>query len=779
MKKIMKLSAALAIAAIAGSASAQISNTVYFDKYNYRQHHLNPAMLPDQRFYFSVIGNTAMDFGNKSISFSDVVKNVNGKTVLFLDKEINSGSDKKGQNDFLKALGNKLHLFANAYIDIFDFGFRMGDKSFLGFSVGAKIGTNTMIPKQFFSVILGGMKKDETFNLDAGSLYFDVYGYAEAGVTFAHQFGEKLNLGITGKYLWGGANIKTKFDDIKITGSMDEWKMKGNAEIMASFPGLVAYNNAKGELKIENDLDDDGNEITWRDFKGNNGFALDLGATYKLFDKLTLAASIDDLGFIRFKKNTAKIRMHKDFVYNGAEFKQDDKRDENGVRESGELDFKKYEDEFEQTFTALDDNKFVQGLHTKIYLGASWEPIKIIGFGVLSKSTFAHKKLWQEFSLSANFHPIRLFSINGIYSMMDGSWHALGLGANLNLGFLNIFAACDNIPVHYGKSTKDDIIFPDKLTSTRFNVGLGFIFGSKEHKDKKKAKKEEKENILDANWRNEPPEPDFFDADGDGVEDYYDRCAETQAGVEVDENGCPLDSDHDGVADYLDKCPDTPSGSQVDENGCTIDSDGDGIDDNNDKCPNTPSGVQVDNQGCPLDADADGVPDYLDKCANSPSSAKVDASGCPVDTDKDGIPDYMDKCPDVAGIAENNGCPEVKQEVKQLFRKALNGIQFASGKSTILSSSYKILDDIAKTMKENPEYNLFIKGHTDNDGKADMNLQLSKDRAEAVRKYLISKGVSEARMHSEGYGDTMPLVPNNSAANKAKNRRVEFEVEFY
>ena len=257
------------------------------------------------------------------------------------------------------------------------------------------------------------------------------------------------------------------------------------------------------------------------------------------------------------------------------------------------------------------------------------------------------------------------------------------------------------------------------------------------------------------------------------MEDYYDRCAETQAGVEVDENGCPLDSDHDGVADYLDKCPNTPSGSQVDENGCTIDSDGDGIDDNNDKCPNTPSGVQVDNQGCPLDSDADGVPDYLDKCANSPSSAKVDASGCPVDTDKDGIPDYMDKCPDVAGIAENNGCPEVKQEVKQLFRKALNGIQFASGKSTILSSSYKILDDIAKTMKKNPEYNLFIKGHTDNDGKADKNLQLSKDRAEAVRKYLISKGIDRSRLRAVGYGRSMPIADNKKRNGREKNRRVE------
>ncbi|MBO7567311.1 MAG: OmpA family protein [Bacteroidales bacterium] len=778
MKKIVKLSAALAIAAFAGTASAQISNSIYFDKYNYRQHHLNPAMMPDQRFYFSVMGNFAMDFGNKSISFSDVVKNVNGKSVLFLDKSINGTDEKKGQKDFLDALGKKLHLFANTYIDILDFGFRLGDKSFLGFSVGAKVGTNTMIPKPIFETILGGMKKDETFNLDAGSLYFDLYGYAEAGVTFAHQFGEKLNLGVTGKYLWGGANIKTNFDDIKITGSMEEWTMKGNAEIMASFPGLVAYEK-NGKLKIENDLDDDGNEITWRDFKGNKGFALDLGGTYKLFDQLTLAASIKDLGFIRFTKNVAKIHMKKDFQYNGAEFKQDDKRDENGARESGELDFKKYEDEFEETFTTSDDNKFAQALNTKIYLGASWEPIKIIGFGFLSKTTFAHKKVWQEFSASANFHPIRLISINGMYSMMDGSWHALGLGVNLNLGPLNIFTACDNIPVHYGKIKDDNIIFPDKLTSTRINFGLGLVIGSKEHQAKRRAKKEAKEkddSILNDAWLT--PEPDFFDADGDGIADNQDHCPNTEAGAEVDANGCPLDTDEDGVPDYMDKCPGTPIGTSVDENGCALDADGDGVMDDNDRCPGTPQGVTVDSQGCPLDTDGDGVPDYLDKCGETPSSAKVDDKGCPLDTDGDGIPDHLDQCPEIAGVASNNGCPEIKQETKQLFKKALNGIQFETGKSKILKSSYSILNDIAKTMQDNPEYKLYIKGHTDNVGDAQLNLKLSQERADEVLKYLKDKGVEADRMHSEGFGDTRPVAPNNSNANRAKNRRVEFEVEF-
>lgn len=757
------------------TASAQISNTIYFDKYNYRQHHLNPAMMPDQRFYFSVAGNVAMDFGNKSLSFSDVVKNVNGKSVLFLDKSLNGTSERNGQKDFLDALGKKLHIFANTYVDILDFGFRMGDKSSLGFSLGAHIGTNLMLPKGIFETVLKNREYGDAIDVDASDLYVDAYAYTETGLTFAHQFGEKLNIGFTGKYLWGGASAKTDFSNITIHGDIDHWVMSGTAEIMASYPGLVATTDSEGKLKIENEMDD----ISWNDFKGNHGLAIDLGTTYKLTKRLTLAASITDLGFINYTDNVARISMTQDFEYKGATFKDGERDPQTHMKDDGELDFNQYEDQFKETFQPNGTDKFKQALNTKIYLGASWEPIKIIGFGFLSKTTFAHKKAWQEFSASVNLHPIRLLSINGMYSMMDGSWHALGLGVNLNLGPLNIFAACDNIPVHYGTAKDEDYIFPDKIKSTRFNVGLGLVIGSKEHQAKRRAKKEEKENSKnDNNVRTEAPEPDFYDADGDGVEDDKDHCPDTEADVPVDEDGCPADSDGDGVPDNLDKCPGTPTGSKVDENGCIADSDGDGIPDDNDRCPDTPQGVSVNSNGCPDDNDNDGVPDYLDKCPETPSSAKTDATGCPLDTDNDGIPDYMDKCPEIAGIAENNGCPEVKQEVKQVFKKALNGIQFETGKSTITKSSYPILDDIANIMKENPAYKLFIKGHTDNDGNSEMNLNLSKDRAAEVLKYLKGKGVEESRMHSEGYGDTRPIVPNNSAANKAKNRRVEFEVEF-
>jgi len=270
------------------------------------------------------------------------------------------------------------------------------------------------------------------------------------------------------------------------------------------------------------------------------------------------------------------------------------------------------------------------------------------------------------------------------------------------------------------------------------------------------------------------------DSDGDGVPDYRDKCPDTPKGVAVDANGCPIDSDGDGVPDYLDKCPDTPKGVAVDANGCPLDSDGDGVPDYLDKCPDTPKGVAVDANGCPFDTDGDGVPDYLDKCPNTPKGIAVDANGCPFDSDGDGVPDYLDKCPDTPkGVAvDANGCPEIAMETQKIFAEALNGIQFETGKDVITRNSYPVLDKVVGVMKENKSYKLIINGYTDNKGDKNMNQVLSHKRAEAVKRYLENKGIDPQKLIAHGYGEERPVADNSTAAGRAKNRRVEFKVEF-
>jgi len=158
------------------------------------------------------------------------------------------------------------------------------------------------------------------------------------------------------------------------------------------------------------------------------------------------------------------------------------------------------------------------------------------------------------------------------------------------------------------------------------------------------------------------------------------------------------------VADYLDLCADTPAAAKgmVDANGCPLDTDGDGVVDYLDLCNNTPAEYRafVDKNGCPLDTDTDGVADYMDKCANTPVEAlgMVDENGCPRDTDGDGVFDYLDYCPKIAGVASNHGCPELQKEIRILFQKALQGIQFETGKDVIKKTSFTILDQIAQTL---------------------------------------------------------------------------------
>jgi len=286
------------------------------------------------------------------------------------------------------------------------------------------------------------------------------------------------------------------------------------------------------------------------------------------------------------------------------------------------------------------------------------------------------------------------------------------------------------------------------------------------------------------------------DSDKDGVSDKNDKCPNTPLGIGVDPNGCPLDGDKDGVADHLDKCPtvaglaafngcpDTDGdGIQDADDRCPLaagpvalkgcpDTDGDGIADSDDKCPNVKGIAQF--NGCP-DTDGDGIADADDKCPFDKGPAAL--KGCP-DTDGDGIADIDDKCPLVAGIAENKGCPAVKEAAKKVFDKALRGIHFETAKAVIKGESFQILNDIVLIMKENPEYNLEINGHTDAVGTAEYNQDLSQRRAFAVVQYLTDKGVDAKRMTAKGFGEAVPVADNETAEGRTLNRRVEFKVVF-
>ncbi|TPW02698.1 MAG: OmpA/MotB [Alphaproteobacteria bacterium] len=111
---------------------------------------------------------------------------------------------------------------------------------------------------------------------------------------------------------------------------------------------------------------------------------------------------------------------------------------------------------------------------------------------------------------------------------------------------------------------------------------------------------------------------------------------------------------------------------------------------------------------------------------------------------------------------------------QQIMRS--NVIEFESGSAVINPSSRALLDNLATVARRCDSYAIAVAGHTDNVGDPALNMSLSQTRAQAVRDYLAGRGVAADRLSAKGYGQTAPKAPNNTAQNRARNRRIEFTV---
>jgi len=140
------------------------------------------------------------------------------------------------------------------------------------------------------------------------------------------------------------------------------------------------------------------------------------------------------------------------------------------------------------------------------------------------------------------------------------------------------------------------------------------------------------------------------------------------------------------------------------------------------------------------------------------------------------VNDEEDKCPLVPGTKENSGCPAIKQEIVEKVNYDARRIQFEKAKANLLPQSKTVLDEVAKILKENPELNVTIEGHTSNSGIYEENMKLSWQRANRVKEYFMSKGIEAKRMDTQGYGPNKPLNRGKTSAEKALNRRVELKL---
>jgi len=161
------------------------------------------------------------------------------------------------------------------------------------------------------------------------------------------------------------------------------------------------------------------------------------------------------------------------------------------------------------------------------------------------------------------------------------------------------------------------------------------------------------------------------------------------------------------------------------------------------------------------DADNDGVSDYFDKCPATPTTIKVDGAGCPLPTF------VINKPADVKVF--------ITESDRNVLKEAIKNLEFDVAKATLRSKSFESLDKVADLLVTK-NFSLKLSGHTDSDGNKASNLSLSKDRAESIKAYLVSKGANPSRIEATGYGQSQPIATNKTAKGKQMNRRVEFTI---
>ncbi|HEX6090897.1 MAG TPA: OmpA family protein [Gemmatimonadales bacterium] len=226
------------------------------------------------------------------------------------------------------------------------------------------------------------------------------------------------------------------------------------------------------------------------------------------------------------------------------------------------------------------------------------------------------------------------------------------------------------------------------------------------------------------------------------------------------------DTDRDGIRDDVDQCPGTPAGTEVTPNGCP---------------PVNTDSIAAAERAAAERAAAERAAAERAAAerarADSIAAAERARADSIVAAERAAAMAERDSIARAAGISAAQ-IQALRDSLRKLSENAnsnivLPGVNFATGTATLTQSSRYILDEVAATLNENPNIRVEVAGHTDNTGGRALNERLSLQRADAVKNYLVSKGVSADRMTTAGYAWDRPVAPNTTRAGRALNRRTE------
>jgi hypothetical protein len=453
-----------------GYILAQQSNILYFMDGVPQSYQINPANQPRCNTFVGIpaISPFQVFIGSSSLSINDIMWYENDSTRLFYNTE-------ESQEDFLSKLGKGNFISTDLSTNIFSFGFKSGE-IYYTYDLTERVSFRGSYPGDLFKFFLEGNERGDEF--DMSSTGIEAVGFLEFAAGVTHSLNDQLKLGYRGKILFGHANISTRRTDLKLI-TEEEWIARSRFDVNATLPAVIIPIDSAGNFEFsEIEIQEDLNTSDYIKMAiGNKGFAVDLGVQYKPIDKLILAASLLDAGFIRWKNYTYNMSQDVEYIYDGVEL---------DISRRDSI-FEDFLDTLENTFIFDDsENPYTSFLGAKLYLGGKYQIIDEISVGLLSRTEIFKGRIREQLTLSANFYPIKEIAASLSYSVMNKSYNNFGIGLSFKPGPFNIYIITDNIPLTFAVEQSSNFPIPHKARTLNFRFGFNLVFGCDMEKAKMK-----------------------------------------------------------------------------------------------------------------------------------------------------------------------------------------------------------------------------------------------------------------------------------------------------
>ena len=466
------------LSAFVSNGQVRQPHSLYFLETIPQVSQMNPAIQPRANGYVMLpLANVNFDFC-LDIAVKDILQKHGGKWDVPLEKNYS-------YSDLRKATGKKATMINMGIdLDIIGFGFRTG-KSYWQFGVSEHITANFGLPSDLFKITEDGFPNGT--KLDFSPLRIQSLAYVQFLIGYSNKLNDRLSIGVNIKPMFGQAAVASKFEKFEMNTGKKQWDVDEKFNLYSSsFIEDV-------EFKENGDIDNvnfkefgDYGGSDWINFVigSNPGIAMDLGAVYKIDERFTVSASLNNLGFISWKRDLNSLSSNDTYKFNGVNY--DASKDEK-IKDM----FKNLADSILHDIDyEVQNDKFRTPLAPVLYAGVTYDLNKSISAGFLSRTVFWQKGVRQSFNLSLNLQPYSFVSFNlGATYQVKGN---LYLGGGFMFHFLRVFQfyfLADYIPVYYSTLTINDetlggdipyfggVPIPERQKSVTVRTGINLIFG--------------------------------------------------------------------------------------------------------------------------------------------------------------------------------------------------------------------------------------------------------------------------------------------------------------